>query len=334
MREQLGGTFPLGPRRVHRVGYGAMQLSGDGVFGPPRDRDEALRVLRAVVDAGVDHIDTAQFYGAGTVNELIREALHPYPDGLAIVSKVGARSSDRPDRLRQGIEENLTALGVSRLAAVNLRMVDPTEAPDGRFDAQLAVRRHGLAQPQRGGEVDVQHEAQVLGGRAERVFLAERPERVHQHLGRPGLGGDPVDEVSGHGLIGRVAHLPADASGSASSVFAVRSTAVTVNPAFARTTEVAKPSSPPAPTTAATRPLTRPPPCRAPRFAAGQVSGPHRIPVISRTATGLVRHRVCGDAFRTLYRDRTPGADDTAAEPWLNGPMADGRYVEDGYAVG
>ncbi|MDV9176296.1 aldo/keto reductase [Streptomyces sp. W16] len=137
--KELGGTFPLGPRRVHRVGYGAMQLSGDGVFGPPRDRDEALRVLRAVVDAGVDHIDTAQFYGAGTVNELIREALHPYPDGLAIVSKVGARSSDRPYRLRQGIEENLTALGASRLAAVNLRMVDPSEAPDGRFDAQLAV---------------------------------------------------------------------------------------------------------------------------------------------------------------------------------------------------
>ncbi|MEV0906772.1 aldo/keto reductase [Streptomyces hokutonensis] len=150
MREQLGGTFPLGPRRVHRVGYGAMQLSGDGVFGPPRDRDEALRVLRAVVEAGVDHIDTAQFYGAGTVNELIREALHPYPDGPAIVSKVGARSSDRPSLLRQGIEENLTALGVSRLAAVNLRMVDPSEAPDGRFDAQVATlvqaREEGLVE--------------------------------------------------------------------------------------------------------------------------------------------------------------------------------------------
>ncbi|WP_307783021.1 MULTISPECIES: aldo/keto reductase [unclassified Streptomyces] len=150
MRKQLGGIFPLGPRRVHRVGYGAMQLSGDGFFGPARDRAEALRVLRAVVDAGVDHIDTAQFYGAGTVNELIREALHPCPDGLAIVSKVGARSSDRPSLLRQGIEENLTALGVSRLAAVNLRVVDPTEAPDGRFDAQLATlvqaREEGLVE--------------------------------------------------------------------------------------------------------------------------------------------------------------------------------------------
>ena len=73
----------LGPRWVRRTGYGAMQLAGDGVFGPPRDRDKALRVLRAAVEAGVDHIDTAQFYGAGTVNKLIREALHPYPDDAA-----------------------------------------------------------------------------------------------------------------------------------------------------------------------------------------------------------------------------------------------------------
>src|SRR5580693_9985051 len=91
MGYDLGGSFALGPWRVHRAGYGAMQLAGDGVFGPPRDREEALLVLRAAVEAGVDHVDTAQFYGAGTVNELIREALHPYRDGLAIVSKVAAR---------------------------------------------------------------------------------------------------------------------------------------------------------------------------------------------------------------------------------------------------
>ena len=78
--QELGGSFALGPWRVHRAGYGAMQLAGDGVFGPPRDRDEALRVLRAAVAAGVDHIDTAQYYGPGTVNQLIREALHPYPE--------------------------------------------------------------------------------------------------------------------------------------------------------------------------------------------------------------------------------------------------------------
>jgi aryl-alcohol dehydrogenase-like predicted oxidoreductase len=89
------GTFALGPRQVRRVGYGAMQLSGDNVFGPPRDRDEAVLVLRAAIDSGINHIDTAQYYGPGVVNEIIREALHPYPTDLAIVSKVGARRGDR-----------------------------------------------------------------------------------------------------------------------------------------------------------------------------------------------------------------------------------------------
>jgi pyridoxine 4-dehydrogenase len=153
---ELGGSFALGPWRVRRAGYGAMQLAGDGVFGPPRDRGEALRVLRAAVAAGVDHIDTAQYYGAGTVNELIREALYPYPDGLAIVSKVAARRdadgarlrSDEPQELRQGIEDNLATLGADRLAAVNMRVMDPSEAPGRQFDIQLAAlaraREEGL----------------------------------------------------------------------------------------------------------------------------------------------------------------------------------------------
>jgi aryl-alcohol dehydrogenase-like predicted oxidoreductase len=133
-----------------------MQLAGDGVFGPPRDRDEALRVLRAAVDGGVNHIDTAQYYGPGVVNELIREALQPYPSDLAIVSKVAARRDtdgavsrfDEPHQLRQGIEDNLASLGVSRLAAVNLRVMDPSALPGKRFDAQLAAlvkaREEGL----------------------------------------------------------------------------------------------------------------------------------------------------------------------------------------------
>jgi aryl-alcohol dehydrogenase-like predicted oxidoreductase len=152
---QLGGTFALGPRQVRRVGYGAMQLAGDNVFGPPRDRDEALRVLRAAVDRGVNHIDTAHYYGPGVVNELIREALAPYPADLAIVSKVAARRDDdgavlpfdEPDQLRQGIEDNLATLGIDRLAAVNLRMMDRS-APGPKFDAQLAAliraREEGL----------------------------------------------------------------------------------------------------------------------------------------------------------------------------------------------
>ena len=123
-----------------------MQLAGDGVFGPPRDRDEAIAVLRAAVDAGVDHIDTAQYYGPGVVNELIRDALHPYPDGLALVSKVAARRDDagavlaydEPDQLRASIHDNLTTLGVEQLTAVNLRMMDKAVA-DQRFVDQLGA---------------------------------------------------------------------------------------------------------------------------------------------------------------------------------------------------
>jgi pyridoxine 4-dehydrogenase len=149
-------SHSLGSWRVNRLGFGAMQLAGDGVFGPPRDHDEALRVLCAAVDGGVNHIDTAQYYGPGVVNSLIREALHPYPRDLAIVSKVAVRRDadgavtpfDEPHQLRQGIEDNLETLGASRLAAVNLRMPDPTALPDKRFDTQLAAmvqaREEGL----------------------------------------------------------------------------------------------------------------------------------------------------------------------------------------------
>jgi pyridoxine 4-dehydrogenase len=147
--------YSLGQHSVNRVGFGAMQLPGPGVFGPPRDRDQALAVLRRAVELGVDHIDTAQYYGPDVANELIREALHPYPEQLALVSKVGARRDDsggwlpydEPDELRRGIEDNLHALGVDRLAAVNLRVMEGAAA-DARFDAQVAAmakaRQDGL----------------------------------------------------------------------------------------------------------------------------------------------------------------------------------------------
>ncbi|HEX7995795.1 MAG TPA: oxidoreductase [Streptosporangiaceae bacterium] len=138
--------YALGPATVARVGFGAMQLPGPGVFGPPRDRDAAIAVLRRAVELGVDHIDTAQYYGPDVANELIRDALHPYRDGLALVSKVGARRDDsggwqrydRPEQLRQGIEDNLRTLAVSQIAAVNLRVMDNAD-PDERFDDQLAA---------------------------------------------------------------------------------------------------------------------------------------------------------------------------------------------------
>lgn len=141
-----GDRYRLADKVLWRVGYGAMQLAGDGVFGPPRDRDEAIAVLRAAIDAGVDHIDTAQYYGPGVVNLLIREALFPYPDALALVSKVAARRDDYgavlpcddPDQLRAGIEENLATLGVEQLTAVNLRVLD-NAVPNQRFVDQLGA---------------------------------------------------------------------------------------------------------------------------------------------------------------------------------------------------
>ena len=138
-------TFALGQMQVRRSGYGAMQLAGPYAFRPPPDRATAIGVLRAAVAAGVDHIDTAQYYGSGVVNGLIREALWPYPDGLAIVSKVAVRPDDGavlrsgdPDRLRQGIQDNLLSLRVGQLAAANLRLPGGGRV-DARFDDQLAA---------------------------------------------------------------------------------------------------------------------------------------------------------------------------------------------------
>jgi pyridoxine 4-dehydrogenase len=138
--------YRLGPVTVSRIGFGAMQLPGPGVFGPPKDRGQAIAVLQRAMELGVDHIDTAQYYGPDVANELIRAALHPYPDGLALVSKVGARRDpsgrvlrfDSPAQLTQGIEDNLRTLAVDRLAAVNLRLMDDAQ-PDQRFDDQLTA---------------------------------------------------------------------------------------------------------------------------------------------------------------------------------------------------
>ena len=123
-----------------------MQLPGPGVMGPPRDRDEALTVLRRAVELGVDHIDTAQFYGPDVANELIRDALHPYPENLALVTKVGGRRDDdgawlpvsEPADLRRDIEVNLQTLGVEQLAAANLRLFE-SDGPDQLFDDQLSI---------------------------------------------------------------------------------------------------------------------------------------------------------------------------------------------------
>jgi pyridoxine 4-dehydrogenase len=135
----------LAGRTVARIGFGAMQLPGPGVFGPPRDREEALAVLRRAVELGVNHIDTAQYYGPDVANELIHDALHPYPEDLLLVSKVGARRdaqgawlpAQTPAELRSGVEDNLRSLDVEQLGAVNLRRISGGEVPDGMQPVSL-----------------------------------------------------------------------------------------------------------------------------------------------------------------------------------------------------
>ncbi|WP_175670011.1 aldo/keto reductase family oxidoreductase [Burkholderia ambifaria] len=152
------GTFSLAGRRVHRLGYGAMQLAGPGVFGPPKDRDAALAVLREAVEAGVDHIDTSDFYGPHVTNQLIREALHPYRDDLLIVTKIGATRGDdgswlpalSADALAAAVHDNLRNLGLDVLDVVNLRIMFDVHAPaEGSIEAPLSA----LAELQRQGLV-------------------------------------------------------------------------------------------------------------------------------------------------------------------------------------
>ena len=151
------GTFRLGTRLVKRVGYGAMQLAGPGVFGPPKDRHAALAVLREALASGVDHIDTSDYYGPHVTNQIIREALHPYPNSLVIVSKIGARrgtdASWNPafsaENLTSAVHDNLRNLQVDALDVVNLRLMFSAHGPaEGRIEAPLAVlaglQRDGL----------------------------------------------------------------------------------------------------------------------------------------------------------------------------------------------
>jgi pyridoxine 4-dehydrogenase len=143
----------LAGRPVHRMGFGAMQLPGPGVFGPPTDRQSALEVVRRAVDAGVNHIDTAQFYGPDVANEILHEALHPYPEGLVLVSKVGAARDEqgqwlpaqRPEQLRSGVEANLASLELDQIPAVNLRRIPDSDVPFvEQLEAMISLQDEGL----------------------------------------------------------------------------------------------------------------------------------------------------------------------------------------------
>src|SRR3984957_9214764 len=155
-RDLAGGSYRVGDLDLTRIGYGAMQLAGPGVFGPPKDRDGALAVLRAVAELGITHIDTADFYGPYVTNELIREALAPYPDELHIVTKVGARRDENggwlharePAELREQVYDNVRHLGLDALDVVNLR-VGGLDAPEPgsiapQFEALAELQQQGL----------------------------------------------------------------------------------------------------------------------------------------------------------------------------------------------
>ena len=152
------GTYSLAGRSVKRLGYGAMQLAGPGVIGPPRDPDQALAVLRAAIVAGVNHIDTSDFYGPHVTNRLIREALSPYPNDLLIVTKIGARRGEDaswlpafgPEELARAVEDNLVNLGLEALDVVNLRLMFDVHGP---AEGSLAAPLKAVADLQRQGLV-------------------------------------------------------------------------------------------------------------------------------------------------------------------------------------
>jgi len=158
MNIEKAGTYSLAGRSVGRIGYGAMQLAGPGVFGPPRDHEQALAVLRAAVAAGVNHIDTSDFYGPHITNRLIREALFPYPDDLLIVTKIGARRggdggwllASEADELTRAVEDNLANLRLETLDVVNLRLMFDVHGP---AEGSLAAPLKAVADLQRQGLV-------------------------------------------------------------------------------------------------------------------------------------------------------------------------------------
>jgi aryl-alcohol dehydrogenase-like predicted oxidoreductase len=176
----MNTTSFLGDKPVNRIGFGAMQLAGPGVFGPPRDPDAARAVLRRAIELGVDHIDTAQYYGPGVVNDLIREALHPYPKSLKLVTKVGGRRDDQgawlpaqtPAELRSGVEDNLRSLQVERMDLVNLRLMDREPSCD-----LLAEQLGTLEDLRREGKLDLigisEAGADDVGRALELVDIAE-----------------------------------------------------------------------------------------------------------------------------------------------------------------
>ncbi|MCM8737844.1 aldo/keto reductase family oxidoreductase [Azospirillum sp. A1-3] len=201
------GSFTLGGKTVRRLGYGAMQLAGPGVFGPPKDHDAAIAVLRHAIEAGVNHIDTSDFYGPHVTNRLIREALAPYPDDLLIVTKIGARRGDdaswlpaaSPDELRQAVHDNLRNLGLDVLDVVNLRLWgDHGHSPaEGSLERELSV----LADLQRQGLVRHIGLSNVTAGQVEEGRRICEILCVQNHYNLVHRADDAlIDDLAGKGI--------------------------------------------------------------------------------------------------------------------------------------
>ena len=207
----MNKTSFLGDKPINRIGFGAMQLAGPGVFGPPRDPDAVRAVLRRAIELGVDHIDTAQYYGPDVVNDLIREALYPYPENLKLVTKVGGRRDDRgawlpaqsPAELRSGVEENLRSLRVERMDLVNLRLMDAAESGD-----ILAEQLGTLEDLRREGKLDLIGISEADAGAVRRALDLVDIAEVQNQYSVVNRSGEDVLELAMEREIAFVPYFP------------------------------------------------------------------------------------------------------------------------------
>ena len=210
------GTYRFGDRDVKRMGYGAMQLAGPGVYGPPRDRDEAIAVLKEAVASGVDHIDTSDYYGPYVVNEIVREALYPYPDDLVIVSKLGARRTPNkawlpalsPDELRSGLQDNLQRLGLDQMYCVNLRCMGDGHGPkEGSMRPQLEamaqlqseglVRHIGISNATRVQVEEALSVVEIIGVQNQYNLVSREDDEMIEWLAGHGIANVPFFPLGG-----------------------------------------------------------------------------------------------------------------------------------------
>ena len=207
----MNKTSFLGDKPINRIGFGAMQLAGPGVFGPPRDPDAVRAVLRRAIELGVDHIDTAQYYGPDVVNDLIRETLYPYPENLKLVTKVGGRRDDQgawlpaqsPAELRAGVEENLRSLRVERMDLVNLRLMDADESGD-----ILAEQLGTLEDLRREGKLDLIGISEAGAGAVRRALDLVDIAEVQNQYSVVNRSGEDVLELAMEREIAFVPYFP------------------------------------------------------------------------------------------------------------------------------